>query len=94
MAVRVGDAVLVVWEDSCGCGSAWESLKDTPVSDVLCKSLGWLVKKTKGRVLIVPHIAPAVNTGSDQGMGDMTIPTKAIRSIKKLSGLPASGLSF
>jgi hypothetical protein len=92
--IKPGDAVFVVWEDSCGSGTeTWEDLKDMRITDVLCKSLGWVVKKTRNHVLIVPHVAPAVHAHKDQGCADMTIPLSAVRSINKLNGVPASGLS-
>lgn len=73
----------VVWIDSCGSsGAVWsyednlaDSLKPTEVT-----SVGYIVKETKKRILIVGHRA----RNTEQVSGAMAIPTCAIISRVKL----------
>ena len=74
--------VLIEWVDSFGCSSTWEELsEDYELKPLLCRSVGWLFRDTEDCKVIIPHIADISNDGSQQGCGDMTIPTKSIVSI-------------
>lgn len=66
--------VLVEWMDSFGCSSEWTTLSECNPEPMICRSVGWLLHDADDLKVIVPHISK----DSNQGCGDMTIPTKAI----------------
>ena len=68
--------VLIEWLDSFGCSSSWQDLNGCEAKPMVCHSVGWLAYDGDDCKVIVPHLAKDAN----QGCGDMTIPTKAIRS--------------
>lgn len=75
----------IEWEDSYGCSSTWQEIDpDGEDQTMLCHSVGWIIRKTKKLVVIVPHLSQNENISKKQGCGDMTIPTACIRQIKKL----------
>jgi len=73
--------VLVEWLDSYGCSANWQPLGSVKAEPMVCKSVGWLLHEDERYKVIVPHISD----GTDQGCGDMTIPTAAIVSMRDLS---------
>jgi len=79
--------VYVEWEDSCGAQARWQYLSESGSSRVLCRSVGWLVYDGKDCKRIVPHIAYHADDSerSEQGCGDMTIPTSAVLTLKTIS---------
>jgi hypothetical protein len=82
---KSGVSVLVVWEDSYGCSRHWEDLSEEgEPSPLLCQSLGWVGRKSKRFVVIIPHRASSADLEVNQGCGDMTIPIAAIRSCKRV----------
>ena len=76
--------VLVDWHDSRGVGASWSRISDVK-DDGICKmqSVGWLVKKTKKHICIMPHVG-IEDDGDDQGCGEMHIPRSCIDSIVAL----------
>jgi hypothetical protein len=85
MAAKLGDAVLIEWEDSYGCSSTWQDIPETGEPHALhCKSLGWITGRSEKCLVIVPHLAQNGDMDLKQGCGDMTIPTAAIRRITKI----------
>ena len=87
-SAKVGDAVLVEWEDSYGCSSSWEDLGENESREpehMRCRSIGWLVRQSKRNVVIVPHLAENERMGIKQGCGDMTIPAASILSLTRLN---------
>jgi hypothetical protein len=78
------DLVLVEWEDSFGCSSSWESLEGVQPAVLICRSVGWLIYDGDDCKVVVPHLTQLHNSAKRQGCGDMTIPTRAIISIKPL----------
>ena len=85
MIARVGDSVLVEWEDSYGCSARWEEIPDGGDPEaMLCRSLGWISRKTNKVVVVVPDWAENERLGIKQGCGDMVIPLRAIRRIRKV----------
>lgn len=71
--------VLVEWLDSFGCSSDWQELADDyHPKPVVCKSVGWLFSDGPECAVIVPHITISTQDTTQQGCGDMTIPTKCI----------------
>jgi hypothetical protein len=85
MAAKVGDAVLIEWEDSYGCSSAWQEIPDDCKPDTMvCRSLGWIVAKTKSHLVVVPHMATNGDPLKRQGCGDMTIPTASVLRLTRI----------
>ena len=81
---KLGDAVLVEWQDSYGCSSSWQELDgNISARAMVCRSLGWLRGLNSRCVTVVPHIAK--NDLAEQGCGDMTIPAAAIIRIIPLA---------
>jgi hypothetical protein len=76
MKTRPNQLVLIEWEDSYGCSSRWQDIDSaaTPRA-LLCRSVGWIIARTKKCVVLVPHLADGE---TKQGCGDMTIPTACI----------------
>ena len=72
--------VLIEWEDSCQ-RYGWTRDPVEPAKPLVCHSVGWLVSSTKAAKTITANISV-----EDEGQrcGDMTIPNKAIISIRKL----------
>ena len=71
--------VLVGWVDSRGLTSAWEFREELePMDPVLCKSAGFLTDNAKGHKRLV------MTTSARHLLGRLTIPSGAIRSVKKL----------
>jgi hypothetical protein len=82
---KVGDAVLVEWEDSYGCSSKWEDIpSDGWPETMICKSVGWIIRKSARTIVLVPHLAQNDRMEIKQGCGDMAIPIAAIISSKKI----------
>jgi hypothetical protein len=79
--------VYLEWEDSNGCSRNWEDLPEVGEPEVaVCKSVGWVFRKSDRVVVIVPHLAQSAKLGINQGCGDMTIPLAAILRVNKLLG--------
>lgn len=77
--------VLVEWQDSFGVNSGWEDIEDLEypkaTEQVICLSVGWLVKDGPEAILIVPHVHDESNTVC----GAMLIPRRALLAITLLS---------
>jgi hypothetical protein len=72
--------VLIEWEDSHH-RPGWTT--DTAEAQpLICKSVGWIVAETKNAKVLAANITHEENM---QRCGDMTIPQRCIRSIKRLS---------
>jgi len=76
--------VLIEWQDSLGCSSAWQEMVSVKPKPLLCQSVGWLAYDGKDCKVVVPHISEDHASAPRQGCGDMTIPTKAIIRMKTL----------
>ena len=78
--------VLIEWVDSYGVSATWQNLSNCEPELMVCQSVGWLVHDDERCKVIVPHISqPDHPTTSQQGCGDMTIPSSAILRIADLS---------
>jgi hypothetical protein len=85
MPAKIGDAVLVEWEDSYGCSSTWQDIPEEGEPHALrCKSLGWITGQSGKCLVIVPHLAQNGDVNIKQGCGDMTIPAAAILRITRI----------
>lgn len=84
--------VEVEWVDSSSCagGSAWNDtrvvLDDHNTAALTCRSVGYVLHKSKESITLVAHLAAGGKTGNvNQVSGDMTIPCCAIVKMRKLS---------
>jgi len=82
---KIGDSVLVEWEDSYGCSAKWAVLDgcDTPQT-MRCRSVGWITNKCRKYIVVVPHVAENEILDVKQGCGDMAIPIRAIVRMKRV----------
>ena len=77
--------VLVEWQDSYGCSANWQTLEGVECAPLTCRSVGWLFKDGDDFKVIIPHLSdPDHPSISQQGCGDMAIPTRAIVRIVDL----------
>jgi len=67
----------VQWEDSAGT-HGWQLHRDGQYGTVMCHSVGWMVEKSKNRVVM------ALNWNEGQIGEIMTIPKSAVRKMKRL----------
>lgn len=77
--------VLIDWEDSRQPTSGWQWLEDFELGEVVrCKSVGWIVGKSKDAVAL------AQNIGDDfsQASGIIRIPTRCIVKTTTLKPTP------
>lgn len=74
--------VLVEWVDSAYLSGGWKSLEDIKAhTPAPCKSVGWMVSKTRAFLTLVPHF-----DGCESGLGDLIIPVRAVTKITPLVG--------
>jgi hypothetical protein len=77
--------VLIEWLDSYGCSSSWQDLSTCEPGVMTCKSVGWLIHDDEKCKVVVPHMnQPDHPNASQQGCGDMTIPSASIVKILDL----------
>lgn len=74
--------VYVEWEDSQVGTAGWGFTEGVKPSLATVRSVGWLVYDGKDCKMIVPHLSKD-DTGhiQQQGCGDITIPTSAVRKM-------------
>lgn len=79
--------VFVEWRDSYGCSSDWQEINPSGEAALMtCHSVGWLIRKNRKCVVIVPHFSQNIKVAVQQGCGDMTIPVAAIVRMTTLKG--------
>lgn len=79
--------VYIEWVDS-HAGSGWKSLDEAGAAcaPVLCRSVGWLLRRANRCHTVVPNIAgDATSTEPAQGLCEITIPDQNIRVIRRMS---------
>lgn len=79
--------VEIVWEDhSSSSDHGWKSIEEIVEHGIplVCKSVGWLIKDTKDVKVIVSTMYVPDERFVTKACGDMTILTKAIKSLKVL----------
>lgn len=81
MADKRPHLVLIEWEDSHH-RPGWTADAAEP-EPLICRSVGWLVGSTKEAKTLAANITQEDNP---QRCGDMTIPARSIRKIKRLAG--------
>lgn len=76
--------VLVEWKDAAGgARTGWRPMKEVERQEVAdCYSVGFLLRRTKDEVLIVPHIA-TIGEQSD-GDAELCIPKSWVKKITVL----------
>lgn len=79
MAVLSFDLVLVEWMDSRR-GEGWVRLDELAGTVMKCQSVGWVISQDKESLTLAGHLGK----DPDQCCGDLTIPQRAINSIRKL----------
>jgi len=76
--------VYVEWVDASQPVPEWQFFADiTPDGNVHCKSVGWVHTYDKDMLMILPAVV-GLSGKHPSGMGTMTIPRSAIRSIKEI----------
>jgi hypothetical protein len=70
--------VLVEWEDATQPIPDWISAADIDDKPTICKTVGWLVRKANGNIVL------AMGQTDDHLNGVATIPTSAIRRMVEL----------
>lgn len=76
--------VLIEWEDSSTLGG-WQDLTcEIEDAALLCRSVGWLVLDGEKAKVLAPHVH-SPGEENFQGSGMMTIPARAILSIRDIS---------
>lgn len=78
--------VIVDWVDS-HAGRGWQDIPKIEASaqPLFCRSVGWILSKTKDVIVIVPHLSSdSIGGQTLQGAGDMIIPMKAVLKITNL----------
>lgn len=75
--------VLIEWVDSFGCSATWETVGEIRPRALRCRSVGWLLHDGDDCKVVVPHLAEVDDDRRD-GCGDMTIPSRAVVSIRDL----------
>lgn len=78
--------MLCEWEDSYGCSAHWQTIEpDCEPRLMTCKSVGWLIRKSRRCIVIVPHLSLNTEIAEQQGCGDMTIPAASIIRIQRIN---------
>lgn len=83
--LKINDLVIVEWLDS-HAGKGWQSKEqlDSAAQIVVCKSVGFLYHRDRICTVIVPHLSDVSEESFGFGLGDMSIPAKAILRIRRL----------
>ena len=70
----------IEWLDSYDNGHNWELLRTMPKpAEMICASVGWIVKESRKYVIVAPHISDITNKKSlGTVSGCLTIPKAAI----------------
>lgn len=79
---------IVEWIDSYSPTlNKWEHFDDVEdPSELICISVGWIIKENDKYITIVSHISDITNKeGHGEVCGNMTIPKKAIKSKKLIN---------
>ncbi len=76
--------VYIEWLDSLKGYPSWSFLDEIKPDLPLCKSIGWLIYSDKNAKVIVPHLIMGNKNIKQQGCGEMTIPSVAIKKIKRI----------
>lgn len=80
--------VLIDWLDSFGCSASWTALDQCEPSALVCRSVGWLIHDDEDCKVVVPHISASEHANAtQQGCGDMTIPSVAVLKMVDLEAV-------
>ena len=72
---------IIDWVDS-ERSTEWRSIENMPTPNLSCRSVGWIARKKKRYLFVVPHIS----SDRYQSVGGMFIPTCAVTKITYLKG--------
>lgn len=83
---KVGDLVIVQWEDSAQPLPSWRFLDDIEQPEAIrCQTVGWLV--AQGQALAIAQNMGNAQKEDAQVSGVMRIPRRCVISIKKLPNI-------
>lgn len=91
--MKLGNLVLIEWEDSCAVAGWREHAEIATFRDSICASVGWVVHINRRRVVVAPHIGCNNTVELEQTNGHMIIPRSAVRRVKVLK-VPAGIATF
>ncbi len=82
--MRKYSLVEIVWEDSRSPSVGWQFIQKADIPNICkCKTVGYLMKKTKRKVVVAQSIGD-VRSNQVQVNGFMTIPMRCVMKIVKL----------
>lgn len=82
---RKNKLVLVEWVDSTQPVPSWHYLSSPPPLEVVeCVSVGWLIGKRKGVLMLAPNLGDIQGGGTAQASGFIRIPTAAVTRLAEL----------
>lgn len=80
------EMVLIEWEDSAQAAPQWQWLPDAvPPSILKCRSIGFLIRDNKKEKALAISIAGAQDGDADQASGIISIPTRCVTSIERIT---------
>ena len=80
--------VNVKWVDSFGVTSSWEDIDDIDISEMVVKSVGYVVKESDDCIAIAANITMGDHTVCrPQACGVMTIPIVTIVEMKEMESV-------
>lgn len=84
---------MVEWIDSHS-GNRWQPIDELAAAahPLYCRSVGWVVAKANGTLILVPHISGDGKDVREQGTGDIAIPIGAIKRTVRLRTPPHAPL--
>ncbi len=77
--------VLIEWEDPYSGLAHWHDISELSPKPLICRSVGWIVSRANGCIVLMAHLAPPRDDGGQSGFGDVTIPRRAIKTIRSLA---------
>jgi hypothetical protein len=77
---------VIEWIDSYNNEMGWEFIREiTSPRDVICISVGWIIKENKNNIFIAPHISDIKNKNTlGMANGGLTIPKCSIKKRKEI----------
>jgi hypothetical protein len=90
---RTPEMVLIEWEDSAQAAPQWQWLPDAvPPSILKCRSVGFLIRDNKKEKALAISVASAEGGDAEQASGIISIPTRCVTSIERITRDSCHGL--
>lgn len=84
--------VLIEWEDSAQAAPQWQWLADAvPPSILKCRSIGFLIRDNKKEKALAISVASANGGDAEQASGIISIPTRCVVSIARITSFRPYG---